>query len=52
MFGYYAIRCWESENFWAEINRESSYWIVFKKFVEKMKLIETKFGYNEKKLRF
>ncbi len=52
MFGYYTMRCWESENFWAEINKESIYGIVFKKFVEKMKLIETNFEYDEKKLRF
>jgi hypothetical protein len=52
MFGYFAMRCWDSKNFWVEINRESIYWIVFKKFVEKMKKIENSFEYNEKKLRF
>jgi hypothetical protein len=27
MFGYYAIRCWENENFWVEVERDSMYWI-------------------------
>ena len=32
MFGYYAIKCWESEHFWSSVNRESKYWKVFKEF--------------------
>lgn len=43
MFGYYAIRCWESEIFWNNINRESAYWSLFKSFVEKMKKRENSF---------
>jgi hypothetical protein len=40
MFGYYAIKCWRSENFWinakSKINRDSIYWALFKDFVDKM----------------
>lgn len=52
MFGYYAIRCWGSKNFWAGVNRDSHYWIVFRKFAEKMQVLEDAFEYDEKKLRF
>jgi len=40
MVGYFAIRCWESENFWKGINRKSYYWSVFKKFVDTMQKLE------------
>lgn len=42
MFGYYAMRCWESDLFWEDINRESHYWRIFKEFVEKMKDLENR----------
>jgi hypothetical protein len=41
-FGYYALRCWESENFWHGLNREASYWFVFREFVRKMEREEGK----------
>jgi hypothetical protein len=40
MFAYYAILCWKSINFWANVNRESAYWSLFKHFVEEMMRIE------------
>jgi hypothetical protein len=52
MFGYYAIRCWESEHFWSDVNRDSQYWVLFKEFVRKMKEIEDSFTYDERKFRF
>jgi hypothetical protein len=52
MFGYYAIRCWESDFFWSDVNRKSSYWALFRDFVTKMKKIEDSFVYDERKLRF
>ena len=52
MFSYYATRCWQSDLFWNDINRDSLYWIVFRKFVEQMKSMEDNFDYNEKKLKF
>jgi hypothetical protein len=52
MFGYYALRCWESRHFWSEVNRQSIYWIVFKDFVEHMEKIEKKFRFKRRKFRF
>ena len=40
MFGYYAIRCWDSQNFWVSVNKDSLYWRVFKEFVEEAKQFE------------
>lgn len=37
MFGYYAIRCLDSKNFWNDINRQSIYWSLFNEFAEEMK---------------
>jgi hypothetical protein len=40
MFGYYAILCWESENFWDDssgLGRDSRYWALFHSFVEQMR---------------
>lgn len=42
MFAYYAIRCWESKYFWQNMNRDSVYWSLFRKFVEDMKAVERK----------
>ena len=52
MFGYYAIRCWENDMFWRDVNRNTPYWSLFTAFVTKMKAIEDSFVYNERKLRF
>ncbi len=52
MFGYYAIRCWESTNFWSDVNRNSFYWTLFKDFAEQMKKIEAKFKYRRKNYVF
>ena len=40
MFGYYALRIYESDNFWTNINKNSYYWSVFRKFAEDMQRIE------------
>jgi len=52
MFGYYAIRCWESEHFWADVNRESPYWAAFRKFVAEMRAVEDGFEYKPRRFRF
>jgi hypothetical protein len=52
MFGYYAIRCWENDYFWSDVNRDSQYWVLFKDFVRRMKEIEDSFAYDEQKFRF
>ena len=37
MFGYYALICWNSRNFWIcpekELNKEDPYWAIFRSFV-------------------
>ncbi|KAF3978155.1 MAG: hypothetical protein HFP77_03355 [Methylococcales symbiont of Iophon sp. n. MRB-2018] len=48
MFSYYAIRCWESDYFWYELNRESPYWALFVHFVDEMKKIESNFIFEQK----
>jgi hypothetical protein len=40
MFGYYAIRCVDSKNFWSGINKESGYWALFISFASEMKKME------------
>lgn len=57
MFGYYALRCWESEYFWDDVNRDSPYWSLFRNFVNQMKAIEElfvedSFLFDPKKYRF
>ena len=57
MFGYYALRCWESEYFWNDVNRDSPYWSLFRNFVNEMKVIEElfiedSFLFDPKKYRF
>lgn len=42
MFSYYALRCWESDHFWLNVNRDSPYWALFRNFVEQMKSVENK----------
>jgi len=51
MFSYYAIRCWESDNFWKTMNRDSVYWRLFKHFVEDMKAVEKKLLKNPRSVR-
>lgn len=52
MFGYYAIRCWESTNFWAGVNRNSTYWELFRDYVEQMKKIESSFRFKRRNFKF
>ncbi|WP_375467795.1 hypothetical protein [uncultured Nostoc sp.] len=57
MFGYYAIRCWESNYFWADVNRNSPYWSLFRNFVNEMKaaeviFLEDSFIFRPKNYRF
>jgi hypothetical protein len=52
MFGYYAIRCWESKHFWKDVNRESIYWKLFRNFVIEMKDFENDFEFSIKKYKF
>lgn len=48
MFAYFAIRCWESEKFLEDMNRESPYWALFVYFVEEMKKFEIDYEFKAK----
>jgi hypothetical protein len=52
MFGFYAVRCWESENFWSDVNRQSPYWALFGHFAKQMQKIETNFRFDPRNYRF
>jgi hypothetical protein len=51
MFGYYAILCWKSENFWHGVNRNSLYWSVFADFVKQMTDVEQSFRFRRRYFR-
>ena len=51
MFGYYAIRCWDSRHFWSGVNRESLYWTLFREFVDEMRNVEKRFRYSRRRFR-
>ncbi|MGH8647556.1 MAG: hypothetical protein ACREX4_25080 [Gammaproteobacteria bacterium] len=53
MFGYYAVRCWESDAFWQGINRDGPYWLLFRSFAQGMGNLEaTKRAIKVAELRF
>jgi hypothetical protein len=37
MFGYYAVKCLDSENFWSDIKKSELYWGIFLCFARQMK---------------
>jgi hypothetical protein len=51
MFGYYALRCAENNAFWQGLNYESSYWSLFRDFVNQMKQVEQNFQYTRETFR-
>ncbi|MCE1162044.1 MAG: hypothetical protein LWW80_03810 [Thiomonas sp.] len=52
MFGYYAVRCIDSTNFWKGEDKESPYWALFRHFAQRMKEFEKEFHFDNSKLRF
>ncbi len=36
MFGYYATKCLESDNFWVGLNKEDIFWNIFLRFSQEM----------------
>ena len=52
MFGYDTIRCWDSQHFWSDMNRESTYWGLFRKFAQMMKRFEDAGELDPGSLRF
>ena len=51
MFGYYALRCWQSQNFWIDIERQSIYWALFKDFAQQMEDVDRSFRYRRRDFR-
>jgi hypothetical protein len=51
MFGYFAISCWKSENFWKGLNRDTPTWAHFKTFVARLIEIEKGYSPNASKFR-
>jgi hypothetical protein len=52
MFGYYALRCWESKYFRISVNKESIYRDGFRDFVKQMKYVAKAFKFNRRSFRF
>lgn len=42
MFGYYVVLAAKSEDFWHGLDRESTYWAVFREFAQKMAALESR----------
>ena len=45
MFGYFAILCNESNNFWYGLNRKQKLWSLFFSFAEDMKIADKEFTF-------
>jgi hypothetical protein len=52
MFGYYALLCWESKEFWTGVNRLSPYWALFADFCEQMKAEQDRFVFQRDDFQF
>ena len=51
MFGYYAVRCLESRNFWPELNQEHQLWAAFFDFAKEMREVQADLEYARNRLR-
>ncbi len=59
MFGYYIIVCFDSDEFWLDMNRKDPLWSLFVGFAEEMKEIAQSYGvkiheeveYDDKKMK-
>lgn len=52
MFGYYALLCWESDDFWTGVNRLSVYWSLFADFCDQMRGQQERFHYRREDFQF
>ena len=52
MFGYYALRCHKSSNFWSGLNRNQLQWAHFNEFVARLSAIEKGYTPSTKQFRF
>ena len=51
MFGYFAIRCLDSNNFWHGLNKDHQLWALFFDFAEQMKEANKVFKYERARFR-
>lgn len=51
MFGYFAIRCHDSKNFWAGLNCEQVLWSLFMDFARQIKDAQREFSFKRKRFR-
>jgi hypothetical protein len=51
MFGYYAIDCWKSAHFWANLDRDSPFVSLFKGFALEMLATEPFYRFRRRKYR-
>ena len=51
MFGYFAIRCYDSTNFWAGLNRKQPLWSLFMDFAKQQKEAEQGFTFQRQRFR-
>lgn len=52
MFGSYVIACYESDDFWVNLERDDMYWRLFNDFALQMKEVEQHFRFSRKMMRF
>lgn len=52
MFGYYTVKCMESEHFWANLTLDEVYWNLFHDFAREMKQKQESYVYRRDQLRF
>ena len=46
MFGYFAIRCIDSKNFWFDLNKHQPFWGAFMDFSQQMKSMQKNYKYD------
>lgn len=51
MFGYFAIKCYESKAFWKGLNRHQPLWSLFMDFAKRMSEEQKRFKFDRRKLR-
>jgi hypothetical protein len=51
MFGYFALACWRSENFWSDLNRDQVLWSHFRDFVERLGQVQASYTPSQKAYR-
>ncbi|HWA53790.1 MAG TPA: hypothetical protein VG816_06415 [Solirubrobacterales bacterium] len=52
MFGYYALLCWTSDDFWINVNKLSDYWSLFDDFCKQMKAEQNSFEFRRRDFKF